>query len=195
MKLYEWYLNFERVTLDNPNISGDDQDLFILEGTLQSYFDGGALIPPDKWEGVVAWMHRIHPRVPLRPEDIPPTFTDDRGVHFYSQQVRELLKKYTNAIQYLPTPLLDICSGQLITTYYAANHLIQHKCVKSVIDTKYGREFRIDCSIESSPVFVLLNERGWKWVIVEQRVRNALLRAEAAEKWQFTPIRLTTVVR
>lgn len=194
MKLYEWYVGYEFVTLDNPRVSGDDWDILALESTLQSYFDEGTLIPPDKWEGVVAWVQRFHPRVPLRLEDIPQAFTDDHEVHFYSPQVRALLEKYTNGIQYLPTPLLDAGSGQSLAIYYAANHLIQYKCVKSIVVTEYGAEFQVDRPIKPYPVFVLLNERGLKKVIVERQVRNALLRAEVAEEWQFTPIRLTMVV-
>lgn len=193
--LFVWYHFHMGVILDKPQMPANDVDelLHLSDVILAGLFERGAPIPPEEWEGVVAWVERYHPRVPLRREDIPSAFLPSSGcVHFHSPRVRALLKDYADLIQYLPIPLLDGCSRQRIAVYYAANFLIQYEHEVWLGEERNEYRLYLDRELVIYPIFLFKHPAR---VVVNQEVMELLLEAQVAEEWEFTPLRLSWEVR
>jgi hypothetical protein len=191
-QLFVWYHSYLGVILDKPQIPADDVDklLHLSDVVLSELFERGVPIHPEEWEGVVVWVERYHPRVPVQRHDIPPAFRSSLSsrVHFHSPRVRALLKRFAGLIQYLPTPLLDGCTGQRIGVYYAANFLIQYGPEAQLEGGRWQHEYRLNQRIEKYPISLVTS--GWH-VVVDQEVRNLLLKARVIDEGDFTPLRLS----
>jgi hypothetical protein len=190
-QLFVWYHSYLGVILDKPQIPADNVDnlLHLSDVVLSGLFERGVPIHPEEWEGVVVWVERDHPRVPVQRHDIPPAFQSSLSnrAHFHSPRVRALLKRFAGLIQYLPTPLLDGCTGQRIGVYYAANFLIQYGPEVQLERVRW-REYRLNQKIEKYPISLVTS--GWH-VVVDQEVRDLLLKARVIDEEDFAPLRLS----
>jgi hypothetical protein len=83
---------------------------------------------------------------------------------------------------------LDGCTGQRIGVYYAANFLIQYGPEVQLEGGRWQYEYRLNQRIEKYPISLVTSD--WH-VVVDQEVRDLLLKARVIDEGDFTPLRLS----
>lgn len=198
--LWRWSNLFSGVTVDNLKFpAGEDGEHDLLwwsDYELPRLLSMGAWFTPEEWEGTFAWVQRVHPREPFRAEWIPHAFETEIGIVFHSPQVRFALEQggYTGEVQYLPVPLIEVCTEREIGRYYVANILACFRCVRK----RRWKKKRLDIIVvydldelsRRSPLLRLQELEGGLSgdVVVWEEVMRLMIDLKLSEETDFSPI-------